>query len=351
MTPRPLFFEHPSSLQHDTGGHPENIARMVAIVEALDQRNYLGYELVSSPPVDRKVLELVHPAAYIDSIAAVSERGGGYLDADTIMSEGSYGAALHAAGGAVEMVRRLVEGGRGAIGFSAHRPPGHHAPGSRAMGFCLFNNIAVAARYALDVVGLERVLIVDWDVHHGNGTQDIFSDTDGVLFVSVHQYPLYPGTGAAGEIGRGPGEGYTVNLPVPPGSGDAEFVSMVRDVAVPLAFAYRPQLILVSAGYDAHRDDPLADCRVTDDGFAAMAAILRDLADDLDVPLGCVLEGGYDTAVLARGVVTTMEHLLASAPGFDAPDGPLAVGPRSRLATQALSRLTPIWPALAETQA
>jgi len=355
MAPRPIFLSHPSSLEHDTGAHPENIARLITVQAALQQRDYLGWETVQPRAADRDVLLRIHPGRYIDRLAAISERGGGQIDQDTIMSEGSFRAALYSAGGAIEMVTRLLEEGAGAIGFSAHRPPGHHATRMQSMGFCLFNNVAVATQHALDGLGAQRVMILDWDVHHGNGTQDIFWETDRVLFTSIHQSPLYPGTGSGLEIGAGPGEGYTVNLPVPPGSGDPQFVSLVRDVAVPLARAYRPELLLVSAGYDAHRDDPLADCMVTDAGFATMAALWRDLAHELEVPLGCVLEGGYNTAALARSVVATMATLAAD-PGSGitldvdgsevARDQGPAAGPRAELATDALARLAPRWPGL-----
>jgi acetoin utilization deacetylase AcuC-like enzyme len=182
------------------------------------------------------------------------------------------------------------------------------------MGFCLFNNIAVAARRARDAHGVRRVLILDWDVHHGNGTQDVFYATDEVLFCSIHEWPLYPGTGAAGETGTGAGAGYTVNLPVPAGSGDAVFGSLVQHVVVPLARRYAPELVLVSAGFDAHADDPLAGCVVTDAGYATMAASVRALADDLAVPVGVVLEGGYALGALARGVTTTLEVLAGEGP-------------------------------------
>ncbi len=181
------------------------------------------------------------------------------------------------------------------------------------MGFCLFNNVAVAARHAIAELGVERVLILDWDVHHGNGTNDIFWETDEVLFVSIHQLPLYPGSGRGSELGHGRGHGYTINLPVPPGSGDETFVSLVRDLALPLARSYRPELVLVSAGYDAHDDDPLADCTVSDAGFALMTELVRDLGAELAAPVGCVLEGGYDVDALARCVVLTMQTLAAEA--------------------------------------
>ena len=185
------------------------------------------------------------------------------------MSAGSFVAAQHAAGGAIELVDRVL-GGAAPTGFSVHRPPGHHATADRAMGFCLFNNVAVAARWALDHHGLERVMIVDYDVHHGNGTNDIFSADPRVLFVSVHESPLYPGSGPATDVGTGAGEGFNVNLPVASGSGDETYVGMIEAIAVPLAVSFAPQLLLISAGFDAHRDDPLATCTVTEDGFAAI---------------------------------------------------------------------------------
>jgi acetoin utilization deacetylase AcuC-like enzyme len=341
MSKAPVYLSHASSLEHDTGAHPERSLRIEETNRVLGERDYLGYERVESPAANRAMLERVHSTAHIDLIEAASGRGGAQLDPDTVVSPGSYGAALHAAGGAVEMVRRLVEGGAGQIGFSAHRPPGHHALADRAMGFCLFNNVAVAARHAVAELGLERVLILDWDVHHGNGTHDTFWDSREVLFVSIHQSPLWPGSGRATELGGEGALGHTVNLPVPPGSGDAEFVSLVRDVVVPLGRAYRPQLVLVSAGYDAHADDPLAECELSDAGFVAMAAHMRDLARELEIPLGCVLEGGYDVRALSRCVAATMQELVAG-PAPDRADG-VAV---HRLASSARERLAPWWPDL-----
>jgi acetoin utilization deacetylase AcuC-like enzyme len=339
MAPRPVFLQHPSSLEHNTRGHPESVERLLALQEELDAHAHFGYERIESPAVERAVLERVHAAEYVDALAHLAHSGGGQLDADTVMSSGSFNAALHAAGGAVELVRRLLQGGPGQVGFSAHRPPGHHALPERAMGFCLFNNIAVAARYALDALGLKRVLILDWDVHHANGTSDIFWESDAVLLISIHEWPLYPGSGRESEVGRGAGRGHTVNMPVPPGTGDDVYVSLVRDVVIPLARAYAPELILISAGYDAHFEDPLADCAVTEAGFAAMTTLMRQLAIELSVPLGCVLEGGYAVHALARSVAVTMRSLL---PGV-ASDLSVPVDP---LASQALARLAEFWPGL-----
>jgi acetoin utilization deacetylase AcuC-like enzyme len=340
MASPPVWLEHPSSLRHETGGHPERPDRLVAIERELSARDWLGFERVSSEPVDRAVLEAVHPGAYIDSIERICASGGGNLDVDTVVSADSFEAALHAAGGAVQMVDLLLDRVT-PCAFSAHRPPGHHALPARAMGFCLFNNVAVAARYALDARRLERVMILDWDVHHGNGTNDIFHESDQVLFVSIHQSPLYPGTGPADDVGSGPGRGFTVNLPVRPGSGDDVFCSLVDRVAVPLARAFAPQLVLVSAGYDAHRDDPLGECAMTEDGYASMTRSVRWVGDTLDAPVGCVLEGGYDLGALARSVAATLAAFSEPvvAPGLD--------GDGSPVVDQARERLGEWWPALA----
>jgi acetoin utilization deacetylase AcuC-like enzyme len=309
----PVLYHHPSSLQHDPGPHPEQPARIVAIERALEARDWLGFERRESPAVTREQLEAVHPAKLIDGIKALCAAGGGMIDVDTIVSEGSWAAALHSAGGAVALVDALLSGGA-RFGASIHRPPGHHAQIRRAMGFCLFNNVAVAARHARDAHGIGRVLILDWDVHHGNGTQDVFYATDEVLFASIHEWPLYPGTGAAGETGTGAGEGYTMNLPVPAGSGDAVFCSLVEHVVAPAAREYGPGLILVSAGFDAHADDPLAGCTVSDAGYATMATSVRALADELGVPVGVVLEGGYHLGALGRVMTETLSALTAEGP-------------------------------------
>src|SRR5438270_7662877 len=227
-----VFLAHPSSLEHDTGAHPEQAARITAIERELEERAWLGFERASSPPVERSVLTAVHPETYVSAIEQLAESGGGALDLDTVASAGSFIAALHAAGGAVRMVELLLDR-EAAYGFSAHRPPGHHATRTRAMGFCLFNSMAVAAQYALDRRGLERVMVLDWDVHHGNGTNDTFHSSDQVLFMSVHQSPLYPGTGPASDSGSGAGQGYTVNVPVPAGTDDLVYRSLVEHVSVP----------------------------------------------------------------------------------------------------------------------
>jgi acetoin utilization deacetylase AcuC-like enzyme len=339
----PVLLRHPSSLEHDTGAHPESARRIVAIERALGERDWLGWDVRLSPAAERARIEAVHTARHIDRIEELCRRGGGMIDMDTIVSPGSFEAALHAAGGAIAMVDALLGPERAPAGASLHRPPGHHAEQSRAMGFCLFDNVAIGAQHALFEHGCKRVMIVDWDVHHGNGTNAIFHDRDDVLFCSIHQSPLYPGTGPASDVGHGPGEGFTVNMPVPGGSGDEVFLSHLEHVVAPLARSYEPDLLLVSAGYDAHADDPLAGCVVSDAGYAGMAAVLRAAADELGIPLGIVLEGGYDLGALARCVVLTLEVA-----GAQDPPAPPQVAPHP-LAARALERLSAYWPALAAT--
>jgi acetoin utilization deacetylase AcuC-like enzyme len=339
----PVLLRHPSSLEHDTGPHPENARRIVAIERALADRDWLGWDVRLSPAAERASIEAIHPPAHVARIESICERGGGMIDMDTIVSPGSFRAALHAAGGATAMVDALLAEGAPAAA-SLHRPPGHHAEPAQAMGFCLFDNVAIAAQHALDEHGAQRVMIVDWDVHHGNGTNAIFHERADVLFCSIHQWPLYPGTGPASDVGTGPGAGFSVNMPVPGGSGDAVFVSHLEHVVAPLARAYEPDLLLVSAGYDAHADDPLAGCVVSDDGYVAMAASMRAAADGLGIPLGIVLEGGYDLGALSRCVVATLEVAGAQ----DPPGAPqLALHP---LAERARERLAAgHWPALTAT--
>jgi acetoin utilization deacetylase AcuC-like enzyme len=334
-----VYLAHPASHEHETGGHPERSARITAIEDELGRHAWLGFERAVSPSVDRAVLTAVHPESYVGAIERFSREGGGALDLDTVASAGSFRAALHAAGGAVRLVDLLLDG-EADYGFSAHRPPGHHATRDRAMGFCLFNSVAVAARYALDSRGLERVMVLDWDVHHGNGTNDIFHDSPQVLFVSVHQSPLYPGTGPSSDIGSGDGQGFTVNLPVPPGSGDATFRSLVDDVTVPLLELFSPQLVLVSAGYDAHREDPLGGCEVSEEGYAAMTRSIRVACASVGAALGFVLEGGYALGALARSVAATMRELTTDTPCAPEP------APLLPLARAARERLAPWWPGL-----
>ncbi len=280
----------------------------MAIESALERAAWPGLERIEAPAAIREQLTRVHAAAHVDAIEAFCAAGGGMIDMDTVASAESFDAALHAAGGAAHAAERLLAGEARAA-FCGLRPPGHHAERDRSMGFCLFNNVAVAARHAIDACGAERVLVLDWDVHHGNGTEAIFAASADVLYASIHQWPLYPGTGAAEYAGEGEGEGYTVNLPVPPGAGSEQFLALVEHVVAPIALSYEPGLVAISAGYDAHRDDPLASCMVDTDAYGEMAASLRDVAAELEVPVLVCLEGGYAPGALADSVVATVAAL------------------------------------------
>ena len=335
----PLWLRHDASLAHDIPGHPERPERIRALEAEMGRHDWFGAALLEAPEVDRRLLETIHPEPYVTALDELCARGGGFLDADTAAVPATFEAALRAAGGAAALVDGLLVGGE-RVGVSALRPPGHHAEPARAMGFCFFGNVALAARRATSAHGLDRVLILDWDVHHGNGTEAIFARDADVLFVSIHEWPLYPGTGPAGYVGEGPGEGYTVNLPVPGGSGDAVYRSLVEHVAAPLALAWQPQLVLVSAGFDAHLADPLASCTVSEDGFAGMTATLRRVCDALGVPLGLVLEGGYDLGALAGSMAALMPVLV------DESTPPPEEVERHPLAEQARARLAAFWPGL-----
>jgi acetoin utilization deacetylase AcuC-like enzyme len=304
----PVYLRHSSSLEHDTGyGHPERAERIRALETELERREWLGWERREAPRASEEQLLAVHTREHVDAVRELSAREGAF-DLDTPLSEGSWEAALHAAGGACALVEALLTGGE-RLGFAGLRPPGHHAERARAMGFCLFSNIAVAARHALDALGAGRIFVLDWDVHHGNGTNSIFHDSREVLFASIHQYPFYPGTGPLADVGSGAAEGFSLNLPVPGGSGEDVFLSLVEHIAVPAARQFRPDLILISGGFDAHRDDPVGGCVLETSSYAELSRRVRALADELDVPVGAVLEGGYDLGALSSSVAATMEAL------------------------------------------
>jgi acetoin utilization deacetylase AcuC-like enzyme len=313
----------PLYLEHDLTGHPESRMRLERVMASLAGVGLLERMLPIRPlPVDPDLLERVHAPAYVARVGQIAGRGGGFLDADTYLGPRSYDAALLAAGGLVELVRAVVAG-RAANGIALVRPPGHHATPSRGMGFCLFNNIAVAARAALEEFGLARVLIVDWDVHHGNGTQEVFYDSPRVFFFSTHQYPHYPGTGRWDETGAGAGRGTTANVPLAAGVGDAGFRRIFAEILEPLAERFRPEMILVSAGYDAHWNDPLADLCLSLEGYWEMARAVVALAERLcGGRLVVTLEGGYDLDVLACGVANTCRALLGDPAPEPDPLGP-----------------------------
>ena len=299
-------------LLHDNGpGHPERPQRLIAIRDRLERGGTLGRLLVIAPdPAPIEALARVHEAAYVQAIRRVCERAPVRLDPDTSVSEGSWEAALLSAGGGLAAVDAVLAG-RARAAFVATRPPGHHAERDVAMGFCLFNNIAVAARHAQERHGASRVAIVDWDVHHGNGTQHMFEEDDTVLYVSTHQWPFYPGTGARGERGRGRGLGFTLNLPLPAGAGDAEYRRVFEAEVIPALERFRPDLILLSAGFDAHERDPLAGMALTTGGYGRLTGLLRDAAERLCAGrIVSLLEGGYDLEALAASVETHLRVLM-----------------------------------------
>ena len=309
------IYYHPLSLEHDTGpGHPERSARIQAILSRLEEtglKDEVAWHTPQAAPLES--IETTHGRDYMELVEIAASGGGGALDADTILSKKSYEAALHSSGAVIDAVDAVCEG-RAANAFSMNRPPGHHARRSVAMGFCLFNNIAIGARHAMRKHGLERVFIFDWDVHHGNGTQESFYQDDSVFFCSIHQSPLYPGTGSSYETGEGAGEGYTLNLPVSSGTKGDTYEALLQDRVIPAMQSFKPQLIMVSAGFDAHRRDPLAGVMLEDEDFARMAELVLTAADDLcDGKVIAALEGGYDLEGLSGGVEQLLRTLLAHA--------------------------------------
>jgi acetoin utilization deacetylase AcuC-like enzyme len=335
-----LFFSDPSSLEHDPRelmpGHPESPPRIVAVERRLEAEDWLGWERRPAPAASAAELEPVHTPRHVAAIRELSESGGGAIDVETYDGPASYRAAAHAAGGAAAMARALPAG-EAKVGFSAARPPGHHAEAETAMGFCLFNSIAVAAASAIASGRAGRVLILDWDVHHGNGTEAIFRDRDDVLLISIHQEGIWPGTGLAEDVGAGPGEGFTINVPVPEASGRDVFLSLLGRVVAPVAGEFRPDLILVSAGFDAHAEDPLAGLALGTEDFGQMAVEVRELGARLGAPVGAVLEGGYAPDALADSVAATMRGLGGA--------GDPVTAPETAVADAAAARVASHWPA------
>ncbi|MDX1648249.1 MAG: histone deacetylase [Myxococcota bacterium] len=301
-------------------GHPERPERLAAVGRALDAVRDALVPIPARPADDGEILR-VHHRDHLRELTRAAASAPLQLDPDTYMGPRSLEVARLAAGGTVDLARAVARGDV-ASGLAAVRPPGHHAEAGRAMGFCLFNNVAVAARALQAEEGVGRVLILDWDVHHGNGTQHTFAEDPSVLYLSTHQFPYYPGTGDFREVGGGRGEGATVNVPMPAGCADAEYVGVFQRVVVPVVERFKPDVLLVSAGFDAHEDDPLAAMEVSGRGFGAMARIVRALADDVcDGRLVFVLEGGY----AARGLAEGVDAILAASLPEDTPALPKAV--------------------------
>ncbi len=294
-------------------GHPERPERISAVAGAIDARGEALGRLAPRAATPDEILR-VHSREHLDHVSEACRRAPAQLDADTYVSARSLEVALLAAGGTTELALRVARGELDS-GFAAIRPPGHHAESDRAMGFCLFNNVAIAARALQQRESVDKIMILDWDVHHGNGTQHFFESDPSVLYASTHQFPFYPGTGTVGEIGVGRGEGSTFNVPLPAGCGDREYVGVMQRLIVPAAQAFRPEMILISCGFDAHRDDPLAAMNVTREGFRDMAAIVRALADDLcGGRIVFVLEGGYAVSGLADGVNAVLDVMMGEDP-------------------------------------
>jgi acetoin utilization deacetylase AcuC-like enzyme len=303
---------HPDYLKHNSGqNHPESAERLSSLIAHLEKKGLLS-KLKSVEPYPAKVdwLETVHDPSYIRRVEQVCKNGGGMLDLDTHVGPESYQIALLAAGGAMAAVDAVMKK-KVKNAFCAVRPPGHHAERDRGMGFCIFNNIAVAARYAQNKFGLKRVLIVDWDVHHGNGTQAIFLEDPSVLYFSIHQFPFYPGTGGEGETGEGEGEGFTFNMPMFAGSGDLEYVEAFENIFYPLAVKFSPEFVFISAGFDAHQDDPLASINLTEGGYERMTEVITKLASECcQGRLASVLEGGYNLKSLSASAERHIRVLM-----------------------------------------
>jgi acetoin utilization deacetylase AcuC-like enzyme len=323
-----LFVSHPDYLAHDVPGHPERPDRLRAVDEGVALADLDGEVVrVGAREATEAEVELVHSPEYVGALRRFCESGGGWLDGDTAAVPASWEAALRAAGAGPTAVERL-DAGDASAAFCAVRPPGHHALPARAMGFCLFNNVAVAAA-ALAERG-ERVLLVDYDAHHGNGTQDTFYTDDRVVYVSIHQHPLYPGTGALLETGDAGGAGANVNVPLPPGATGDVYRAAVDEVVAPVADAFGPTWLLISAGFDAHRRDPLTDMGLSSGDYADVTAALLEL-----VPAGrrlVFLEGGYDLDALRTSSASTLGALAG---GRVAPEAPTSGGPGRDVVTAA----------------
>jgi acetoin utilization deacetylase AcuC-like enzyme len=305
---------HPAYLGHDMGaGHPESPDRLRAIMQQLGQSGTAARLTRIEPrEAEDEWITQIHGPEYLAMLKANAPASGRLsLDPDTSMSPGSLTAAYLAAGGALAAVDAIMSKQVDHV-FCAVRPPGHHAEAGRAMGFCLFNNVAIAARYVQKKYGLTRVLIVDWDVHHGNGTQHSFEDDPSVLFFSTHQFPHYPGTGRESERGRGAGEGFTINVPMEAGEGNEEYHAVFLKSLVPAADDFKPEFVIISAGFDAHKDDPLASMGLTEDGYADLTSIVAGIAKrHAGGRILSSLEGGYNLSALAASVDRHIQALLA----------------------------------------
>jgi acetoin utilization deacetylase AcuC-like enzyme len=323
-------------LEHEMGpAHPESPARLRAIYEMLEKDETLStYPVIEPRPAAEAEVELIHTKAYFDLIRQTAGRPRVLLDPDTSTSPKSFETALLAAGGLLKAAQLIMDG-KLENAFALVRPPGHHAEASQARGFCIFNNVAIAARHLIQSFGLERILIVDWDLHHGNGTQHSFEERNDVLYFSTHQYPHYPGSGHWSEVGRGKGEGFTVNVPLSPGKSDGDYLMIFERLLVPIARAYAPQFILVSAGFDIFSGDPLGGMEVSVEGFGALAAaVLKMALAFAESRVLCSLEGGYNLTGLREGVRQVLLALGGS---------PVSLKPKPKISAATESELAPVF--------
>jgi acetoin utilization deacetylase AcuC-like enzyme len=306
---------HPDYLKHDAGPqHPERPGRLESVIQSLETSDNVQPLLSLDITHDSASwVARVHEQAHIRAVETTRAHAYAALDPDTITCRDSYTVALKAVAGMLAAADAVIAGQLSHV-FCAVRPPGHHAEAHRPMGFCLFNNVAILARYLQQHHGLDNILIIDWDVHHGNGTQHIFEDDPSVLYFSTHQYPFYPGTGASTETGQGRGTGYTLNVPLSPGTGDATYIDVFEQQLLPRALEYRPDCVLISAGFDAHQADPLAQMQVTEEGYRRMTQVVKEIAASCsNQRLISVLEGGYNLDALGQSVAVHVEELQRDA--------------------------------------
>lgn len=303
---------HPIYLQHDTGPHhPERASRLQSILRKLQKTGLIDKLKVIEPkPASLQDIALVHSMDYVLGIKEICKKGGINLDPDTVVSKDSFEAALFAAGAVIKGIDLIFNGEIDNV-FCMVRPPGHHASPSQAMGFCIFNNVAIGVRYIRKKYNLNRILIIDWDVHHGNGTEEVFYEDPRVFYISLHQYPHYPGTGSRESTGRGEGKGFNLNIPMESGSGDAEYIKAFRGIIIPKVKDFKPEFIMISSGFDGHKDDPLSSISLTENGYYEMVKMVKEAAKLYsNNRIVSVLEGGYNLLSLANSVHSHLEALL-----------------------------------------